>query len=711
MEAASPSSALASSRRRTLGRLRAVIALAIALPLVALAATAAYLYRQTYEEARQDLDAASRIAQEHALKMLETNEMLLARMLDLLGSDTDEKVLARGAEIHARLKDMARELPQVQGLYTHGADARSLGTSLTFPAPRDIDYSDRSWYIAHRAGLGEPVFITEQLRSRISGEPFFDMSRRRNRADGSFAGVVNVSLRPEYLTAFWEQLAISAHGLRIAVLRADGKFIARWPGTVPPGAALPDDGLLQRMATAGDYGQVEMKSPFDGGVRLVAFRKLGGYPLHVVAVYARPDVLGDWLRRVAWIAMFVVPFGVALTSMAWLALKRTREELDAVQRLEEETARRQRSELALAKAQKLETVGHLAGGVAHDFNNLLMIVNNNLHLLRRRHPELGDREISAIERAVGGGTRLTRQLLSLSGRQALAPERVLLQERLPLMLSLVRSALPATVVLDWQVAPDTAPIFVDAAELELALINLAINARDAMHGGGGRLSVTASDVRGHVVIEVADDGPGIDPAILDRVREPFFTTKGVGKGSGLGLTQVEGFCVRSGGRLEIEPRKGGGTRVLLCLPPAAGDGLPAGEALASLRAGELRCKLLLVEDNEALAHATVPVLESLGCEVSHVGNAQAALDVVEQRDFDVVLSDIEMPGRMDGIELAATLTQRRRPLPIVLMSGYAKRIEDARTQGLEVLPKPCSPEQLRSALAAALARQKKAAAA
>jgi two-component system NtrC family sensor kinase len=536
------------------------------------------------------------------------------------------------------------------------------------------------------------------------------MSRRRVIADATFAGSVHISLRPEYLTAFWEEIASSIHGLRVVVLRADGRLIARWPGNVQAGAAVPpNDPLMQRIAAGEGYGHHETASPFDGEKRLVAFRKLGQYPLYIAAAFNRAQIVAGWAARVALLALFVVPLAGALVWMAWVALKRTREELDAVQRLEEETARRSRTELALVQSQKLEALGQLAGGVAHDFNNLLMIVASNLHLLRRRIAHDAEHPLLAIERAVGTGTRLTRQLLALSGRQALAPERVVLQERLPALLALVRAALPRSIELESHVAPDTAAIFVDVAELELALVNLALNARDAMEGGG-RLLVTARNAGEQVVLEVTDTGHGIDPAIIGRVLEPFYTTKPAGKGNGLGLTQVQALSRSAGGKVEIVSSPGNGTRVQLYFARAAADAGSEHQGGAARPAADLDCALLLVEDNDALAQATAAVLESFGCRVRRVENARAALKALDEERFDVVLSDIEMPGRIDGIELALQLARRAPALPVLLMSGYATRIEQAKAAGLEVLTKPCSPVTLRDAIAGALGSRFKPAA-
>lgn len=191
--------ALAASHRRTLERLRAVIVLALVLPAVAFAAVSVWLYQDTLAQSRRALDRNARIAQEHALKLFDTNEMLMQRMLDLLGTASDAELLPRSTELHHQLARMAAELPQVQGLFVNGADGRMVASSVINPPRRDVDYSDREWFIAHRERR-EPVFVTEQLQSRANGEAFFDMSRRRHSVDGSFNGVVNVSLKPEYLT-------------------------------------------------------------------------------------------------------------------------------------------------------------------------------------------------------------------------------------------------------------------------------------------------------------------------------------------------------------------------------------------------------------------------------------------------------------------------------------------------------------------------------
>ena len=744
---------LPASSRRTLDRLRAVIVLALALPLLGFLLAATYLYRDAFAQARLDLDRSTRIAQEHALKLFDTNEMLLQRMLDLVGTSDDAALLNRAAELHERLKRMTADLPQVQGLYVNGADGRLVASDRVFPAPRDIDYTDREWFKAHREGR-VPVFLTEQLQSRTTREPFFDMSRRRNLADGQFAGVVNVSLRPEYLTDFWRELTASEPGLRMAVIREDGRLLAHWQSGTGAASLQPikaDHPLMQQLAANRSSGTADGASVVDGTERMRVFRKLGRYPLYVVASLDHAAVIAEWRGQIGWLAALLCAASGGLGWLAWLAMARTRDELNAIQRLDDERLQRQHVEIALLQSQKLEAMGRLTGGVAHDFNNLLMVISSNLYLHRRLQPAIGEsKQLAAIERAIGAGSKLTRQLLAFARKQALLPQALQLQDRLPALMDLLRPLLGSSIALECSVAPDTRPIKVDAAELELALINLAVNARDAMQGTG-RMSFSAynakqsdEDLQGdsdYVVIDASDTGPGIDPEIANRAFEPFFTTKSVGQGTGLGLSQVRALCQSANGFARIANVKtgnasigkveGSGTLVRLFFRPSE---LPAPIPAEPSRASPiLNCHVLLVEDNPAVAQAMQDLLQAMGCRVTCVNNGRAALDCLDSaghsngdsnthsnsnsngnskgNSVQLVLSDIEMPGEIDGIALATLIAERNTPLPVLLLTGYAERLEQAVKAQFGVLPKPCSPEVLGEAITKALARKEAATAA
>lgn len=714
--------ALAASRQRTLERLRAVIFLAVLLPTLAYIGVTAWLFTEASAQARADLDRSARIAQEHALKLFDTNEMVLQRMLDRLGNRPDAELRSDRA-LHEWLKNLAASLPQVQGLFVNGADGRMVASSVVFPPRPDIDYTDREWFIAHREGR-TPVFVTEQLTSRSTGEPFFDMSRRRASADDGFAGAVNVSLRPQYLTDFWQELATSVSELHIAVVRSDGRIVARWPAanTAQADTIASDHPLMRAIAEGRTSGQVDGPSASTGAERLRNFRRLGQYPLYIVATVEREAVLRSWRHQAVLLALLVSSASGCFAWLAWLAMRHTREELEAVQRLENERLQRQRMELALVQSQKLEAMGRLTGGVAHDFNNLLMVVNSNLYLHRRLRPDVADSpQLAAIERAVGSGAKLTRQLLAFARKQALLPERLLLQERLPALMDLLRPLLGSGIELRCDVAPDTLPVQLDAAELELALINLAVNARDSMEGAG-RFVISARnaypgeagpDAEGDfVVLETQDTGPGIPPEIAERVFEPFFTTKPIGHGTGLGLSQVQALCQSAGGFASLSGRpQRGGALIRLFLRPGPAPALA--EPSPAPRTRDLHCRLLLVEDNEAVAVATREILTSMGCTVTHVPTGDAALAWLQAgtAPCDLVLSDIEMPGSFDGITLATQLARSHPELPVILMTGYAVRLEQAVREKFEVLPKPCSPEMLGEAIGKALARRRNAPAA
>ena len=363
-------------------------------------------------------------------------------------------------------------------------------------------------------------YVTAPQIGRITREPFFDLTTRWDGPDGTWQGAVWVSLHPRYFSDFYDGLAEDEPALVVDLFRGDGVILARRPAAAAPDARLPPDSPIRRMiATGRSEGRVDGPSAADGQRRLVLFRKLERYPVYVDAGVSRATILEAWQRRTTLLAAFTFPTAMALIYIAWVALRRTQRELAAVRKLHEETEHRARAENALRQAQKLEALGRLTGGVAHDFNNLLMIISNNLHLLRRVEPSLErSRQLAAIGRAVASGERLTRQLLAFARRQPLHPEVLSLQERLPVLLALVAPTLGPRIEGQCAVDSDTPAVEVDAAELELAIINLAVNAKDAMPEGG-RFQLSARGARPgeaglpgeFVVISVADTGAGSIP--------------------------------------------------------------------------------------------------------------------------------------------------------------------------------------------------------
>jgi signal transduction histidine kinase len=391
-------------------------------------------------------------------------------------------------------------------------------------------------------------------------------------------------------------------------------------------------------------------------------------------------------------------------------------------RVAEAIARTREAEQRASQSQRVEALGRLTGGVAHDVNNLLGVISNSAYLIERRthdRPELQG-PLQATMRAVESGRRLSQHLLRFAGRHATRPERLNLALALPEMRELLAIVLGKRIAIEVEVAPGTHGVVADAGELELALINLALNSRDALqHPGpeGAHVWLEASnappdDVRElppgpYVLITFTDDGKGLDEATASRVFEPFFTTKPTGLGSGLGLSQVHGFCTEAGGSARITSTPGLGTTVSLLLPAeTSGAGLPPGTRAGGMPApGDLAgLRVLVVEDNESLGDVTAALLGSYGCQVKLARSAEQALALFDEgADFDAVLSDIVMPGGMDGIALGQALKARLPDLPVVLISGYSS--ERVPRDSFTVLHKPCTPQDLVGAIRDAVAPQ------
>jgi len=697
---------------RPIRLLRVVLVLAALVPAVMVAAVAWYLYRQAVAEATSRVDQVARIAEEHALKVFETNFALANRVLDLIGSDSPVALLAREPELHAAFKRMAENLPQLQGIYVMDQTGRMVATNRALPAPHDVDFSDRAFYQHHRSGGTQP-YITDVLTSRTTGEPFFDISMRRNLPGGLFGGAVSTSLSPAYFGQFYRELTGGDQHLGVALVRADGAVLASWPN-VP--VASDTSNAVTKIETGRAAGVSNASVP--GGERgIVALRTVEPYPVRVVAWIPDSAVFDSWLTEVTPLVGLMLPITLGLVYVTWVSLRTTRQSLSSLGALQLETAQRQRAEVALQQAQKLEALGRLTGGVAHDFNNLLMVISNNLYLHKRlRSVDPDAREISAIDRAVAAGAKLTHQLLSFSRRESAHPAVMRLQEKLPAVSGLLNPALGSTIVTSIEVDPATAAVKLDEAELELALLNLAINARDAMPDGG-RVEIKARNAPPaapigrdgrFVMIQVADSGTGIPADILDRVFEPFFTTKPVGHGTGLGLSQVYGFCARAGGAAIVESPGERGTVVTMYFP-ALDDESDATAQVAAASHVDLRgTRVLLVEDNHEVGDATAAVLREMGCTVSRAMNAEEAHTYLREHaaHTDIVVSDIVMPGRENGVALALRIREEYPGLAVVLMSGYSTATQDS-TQGLSILAKPTPAKTLAAAIERALAASKR----
>jgi signal transduction histidine kinase len=387
------------------------------------------------------------------------------------------------------------------------------------------------------------------------------------------------------------------------------------------------------------------------------------------------------------------------------------------QRVEERTREREEALAQVHEMQKMESLGQLTGGVAHDFNNLLMAVLGNLELLKKRLPEnpaltrLVDGAITGAER----GASLTKRMLAFARRQELKPATVQLSSLVEGMEEMLRRSLGPTISIEINVSATLPPVRVDPHQFELALLNLALNARDAMPDGG-RLTVAAHREEGNVLVPglssgeyvsilITDSGSGMDEPTLKRATEPFFTTKGVGKGTGLGLPMVHGLVAQSGGAMRIASQVGQGTSIRLWLPVDR-----TGEVQQSILP-EVRTRtaisvnILVVDDDPLISSSTAAMLEDLGHVVTETYSATSALEILRTgAKIDLIVTDHAMP-HMTGLELASIIREEWPWIPIVLASGYADLL-NAGTVSIPRLAKPYHQSELASCIASVLEAQK-----
>ena len=347
----------------------------------------------------------------------------------------------------------------------------------------------------------------------------------------------------------------------------------------------------------------------------------------------------------------------------------------------------------LVQAQKMEAVGQLTGGIAHDFNNLLTVVLGGADIaLRRTGDERLQRILRNVKDAAERGASLTQQLLAFSRRQTLQPQVVNVARALEGAAGLLRRSLRGDIAVELAIEPGLPPVKVDPRQLELSVLNIGLNARDAMPAGGtiAVRAFTAMEAGGPpmVCIEVADPGTGMPEEVRQRALEPFFTTKEIGKGSGLGLSQAYGFTTQSGGSLSVDSEVGRGTTVTIQLPATGEAPSDAAPSSTPDAAAPERRAILVVEDEPAVAAVAEQMLSDMGHAVKVAENAADALALMERESVDLVFSDIMMPGGMNGFELARAVRSRRPELPILLTTGYSEAVSVEGAREFPIVAKP-----------------------
>ncbi len=486
----------------------------------------------------------------------------------------------------------------------------------------------------------------------------------------------------------------------------------------------PDD--QKRMNTDVDYS-VETHEPFDGEYRAL-WPDGSVHTLHVRGIpqYDASGVADRMVGVIADISQHVRDeegLHQLNRDLEHAVDVRTSELSQANEQLRAEILQRQHTEDSLRQAQKMEAVGQLTGGVAHDFNNLLTIIRGSIDLLKR--PGLSEdkrqRYLTAISDTADRATTLTSQLLAFARRQPLNPEIFDPGERLEGVRDMLRSTVGSRMEIRIERGPDLWPVKVDISQFETAILNMTVNARDAMADGGTiTLRVQNAGVieprRGHpalegdyVALSIADTGAGIPDELIERIFEPFFTTKAIGKATGLGLSQVIGFAKQSGGDVAVESEVGVGTRLTLYLPRSKEIEVHVAEpATDSEQPGPAHGCVLVVEDNQQVGEFATTMIEEIGYSTVWATHAQAALDLIAEdpNRFVVIFSDVMMPG-ISGIELARRLRETNPKLPVILTSGYSHVLAEEGRHGFELLRKPYTVDRLSTILRRAIASAKR----
>ncbi|MBB3020524.1 two-component system NtrC family sensor kinase [Microvirga lupini] len=658
-------------------------------------------YGRIRQHSDERIERALDVVQEHSLKAFQTIERTMAETNEVLRGLTPEQILADEARLQNRLRRTQDALPQIEAIWVFDRAGRPLVSSTIRPVPRDLDNSDRGYFKA-QAEQDAGTYIGRTITSKIGDIRFFVVSQRRPTQDGSFDGIVAVSVRPEHFREYYGRIS-RALADSISLIRADGEFLARYPSRGnEPLQLTPGNSLLPAIQSSAQYGFITAVSQLDSIERRIGYRKIPGYPVYVTTGIETASMWRELWSRMAQLLAFGLPATLGLFAISLLALQRTRS-------FHAEVERREIAETALKQAQRLEAVGHLTGGVAHDFNNLLMVVKGNVDRLRR-YPmeERQKRSLDAIDTAAGRGASLVRQLLSFSRQQTHEPEVVNLSRYLRDLQDMLRSSLRGDIAIDMQLPPGLWNTKVDLNELELAILNIAVNARDAMPNGGRllieawNLNLRDRDIVGlrgdFVALSLTDTGSGIPQDVLPHVFEPFYTTKAVGKGTGLGLSQVYGFARQSGGTATALAESGRGTTITLYLPrslEAAAGNVQTQEL--PIRSGHGH--ILLVEDNLDIAEVTRISLEEMGFQVTHAADARGALAALRSDTaFDLIFSDIVMPGDLNGVDLARIIRSQHPSLPILLATGYSAVAQTATDEGFTILRKPYDTVELNTAI-------------
>ena len=677
--------------------LKTMLVASILLPAALFSYAAWTTYREAFQRADQQLVSFLDITSEHAAKVFQSVDLTFASVRAIVGNLSDDEIKAQGQALHLKLRELDTVLNTIDAIAIVDKNGRPLVSSSVFPIPSNLNVADRDYFRA-QVDRDAGTFIGEVVQPRVRPNPLFGVSQRRASRDGEFSGTVVVFVVPKTFSEFYARLARDGTA-SFSLVRSDGVILARHPA--PPGNIPrfgPNSGFI-RSVTQNPEGGIVTTLSVDSIERRIAYRALGYHNLYLSDGVYTQTIYMQWLQTIGSHLIFGVPATALLFILVLLTMRRTDE-------FYAEAERRDLAEQALRQSQKMEAIGQLTGGVAHDFNNLLTIIIGNLGIAKRGVVEA--RAERALNNALTGAERaaqLTQRLLAFSRRQPLNPRAVDVNRLIVNVSDILTRSLGENIALETISGAGLWNVEADVSEMEAALLNLALNARDAMPNGG-KLTIETSNAylddeycRHHegilpgqyVVTAVTDNGTGMPPEIVDKAFEPFFTTKETGKGTGLGLSQVYGFIKQSGGHVKIYSEAGEGTTIKLYLPRHVGDDaiLPDDEPVGSERGrGET---ILVVEDDEGVRQYASEILRDLNYQIIEAKDSASAMRLLDaDKQFDLLLTDVVLPGK-NGRELATEIEKRRPGLKVIFMTGYSRNaiVHHGRLdRGTELITKP-----------------------
>ncbi|WP_235021013.1 hybrid sensor histidine kinase/response regulator [Caballeronia telluris] len=691
--------------------LMAALVASIVTPLLFLVTYGYFGYQTRVADSSEVIDRLARVAEEQAVKILDVDQEMSLRVMSMLGTDGDAQIRARQQQLHHFLQETAQRLPPVASIALFGKKGDLLVSSGTYPVGI-LSIGDHAEFRPAQVPDAAAIEVSLPERAPATSVDVFNTSTPRYDANGRFLGVIYISLRRDAFLSFYEQLTSHDRALTLGLFRKDGAILARSPPPKARRAPTNNQPLVDAIRVSNRDGRIRINSTLDGVEKLLVYRKVGAYPLYVTAGIPVSAVTYRWIKQDGLIAVATLLPCCGIWLLVLFSLRRLKAERIAWERWRAEFGMRLSAEATGRQMKRMSALGNLVANVAHDFNNLLMVVKANMELARRKGFNGLEKEVMAVERASAGAEVLARRLLSVARKQPLRQEEINLQRWFEDDAALIRTSLGDRVSLSISSFADIWPVHVDASELQSALINLAVNAKDAMPDGGEFIirgeNIEVAHASGglkaaeYVVIACTDTGVGMTRSVAQRAFEPLFTTKTASAGTGLGLAQVIAMCEQAGGTARIESVVGEGTTIRLYLPRRAAQTetgtrvMPPSQAPAKASG---KGSILLVEDNEEVAAGLAAVLEVFGWRAQHELTGDAALRLLDDgKTFDLILSDIQMPGVNNGIDVAEKVRRRWPRQAVALMTGYADELERAKHAGVAILSKPFNIDDLQALL-------------